>query len=97
VNALLKSHLKLKSRLAIPGLSALCVCLSGCERSPSVDVFGSYFPVWFFCILVGLALMLITRYILIRTRLDQEIGPLAVIYPCLTALFSFILWYIFFP
>jgi hypothetical protein len=78
-------------------LLLLCASLSGCERGPSVDIFGSFFPVWFFCILGGIVLMLISRAILIWTRLDQEIGPLVIMYPCLAALYSFILWFIFFP
>ncbi|MCE3236351.1 MAG: hypothetical protein K0Q50_2542 [Vampirovibrio sp.] len=70
--------------------------LSGCQRGPSVDIFGSFFPVWFFCLLGGFTLTFIARSLLVRTRLDQDIGPLVIVYPCLTALFSSVLWLIFF-
>lgn len=86
-----------KRLLGLSGLAGLCVSLSGCQRGPSVDLFGSFFPVWFFCLMGGFVLTLIARYLLIWSRLDQEVGPLVIIYPCLGALFSMILWLIFFP
>lgn len=75
----------------------ICLAMSGCQRGPSIDIFGSFFPVWFFCILGGLLMTFIARYFLIRLRLDQEMGPLVIIYPCVAALSSFMLWLIFFP
>ena len=60
--------------------------LAGCgsaDHAPTVDVLGSYFPAWIVCIVLGLALTLITRQIFIASKLNIHLHPLAVVYPCL--------------
>lgn len=69
---------------------------SSCERAPSVDVLGSFFPIWIFCIAAGIFLTVLARRIFVRLRIDSELGPVVVIYPCLTAFFAFVIWLIFF-
>ena len=70
----------------------MAFALSGCARTPSVDVFGSYFPVWMFCLGGGIALTLVVRILLIRAKLDTELGPRALVYPSLAALFTCAIW-----
>lgn len=70
--------------------------LAGCQRAPSVDVLGSFFPIWIFCITGGILLTLMARLLLARTKLDADMGPAAIIYPSLAALFSCALWLVFF-
>jgi hypothetical protein len=48
---------------------------------PSVDILGSFFPIWIFCLVAGLLLTLVIRLLLVRARLDAEIGPRVIIYP----------------
>jgi len=72
--------------------AAMAFGLSGCARTPSVDVFGSYFPVWMFCLGGGIALTLAIRFLLIRAKLDTELGPRALVYPSLAALFTCAIW-----
>ncbi len=78
----------------------LMVCLSGCGgsafHSPVVDVLGSYFPAWMVCMLIGLALTLITRLLLAALRFDTHVRPAPVVYPCLMAAFTAAVWLIFF-
>ena len=69
---------------------------SGCARAPSIDVFGSFFPGWVFCMAGGLLLTLVVRAILLRTGLVHSVGPLIIVYPSLMAIFAFIGWIIFF-
>jgi len=69
---------------------------SSCERAPSVDVLGSFFPIWIFCIAAGIFLTILARRIFVRLKIDSELGPVIVIYPCLTAFFAFVIWLIFF-
>jgi len=76
------------------GLSATTVC--GCERAPSIDVLGSFFPIWPFCLLAGIVLTVGTRLVLVRVRLDSEIGPVVIVYPSLVALFAFTIWLVCF-
>jgi hypothetical protein len=68
--------------------------LAGCSRAPSVDVLGSFFPAWLLCFLVAIVLTALARLALLRLRVKAAL-PLLV-YPSLAALFTFLLWLIFF-
>ena len=65
-------------------------------HAPSLDVFGSFFPVWMPCIAAGVVLTLGVRLVLVRLRLDGELGPRIVIYPSLVTLFACATWLLFF-
>jgi YtcA family len=68
--------------------------LSSCSRAPSVDVLGSFFPAWLVCFIVAIVLTALVRLALLRLRMKAAL-PLLV-YPSLAALFTFLLWLIFF-
>ncbi|HYT20138.1 MAG TPA: YtcA family lipoprotein [Candidatus Polarisedimenticolia bacterium] len=68
--------------------------LSSCSRAPSVEVLGSFFPAWLVCFLVSIVLTALVRLVLLRLRVKAAL-PLLV-YPSLAALFTFLLWLIFF-
>ena len=68
--------------------------LLGCSQAPSVDVLGSFFPAWLVCFLVALVLTALARLALSRLRLKAALPML--VYPSLAALFTFMLWLIFF-
>jgi hypothetical protein len=68
--------------------------LSSCSQAPSVDVLGSFFPVWLVCFLVAILLTTLVRLALSRLRVKAAL-PLLV-YPSLVALFTFLLWLLFF-
>ena len=73
--------------------------LAGCgaaDHAPTVDVLGSYFPAWIVCIVLGLALTLITRQVFIASKLNIHLPPLAVVYPCLMIFYTLLLWLLFF-
>ncbi len=80
----------------VRGLPLLLVTplLSGCSRAPSIEMLGSFFPAWLVCFIVAIVLTALTRLALLRLRVQPAI-PLLV-YPSLTALFTFLLWLIFF-
>jgi urea transporter len=63
--------------------------LTGCGRAPSFDVLGSFFPAWLFCFAVGTLLAVICRGLL-QPRV--EIAFPVLVYPSLTAIFTFALW-----
>jgi hypothetical protein len=48
------------------------------------------------CIAAAVLLTLAARFVLIRTRLDGELGPRVVIYPSMVALFACAIWLVFF-
>jgi fructose-specific phosphotransferase system IIC component len=68
--------------------------LSSCSWAPSVEVLGSFFPAWLVCFIVAIALTALARWTLLRLRVKAAL-PLLV-YPSLAALFTFLLWLIFF-
>ena len=70
--------------------------LTGCVRAPSVDVIGSYFPVWMICLTAAVVLAFVFRKALVRYKLEPHVGPPALFYPCLVVLFSCLLWFTFF-
>jgi hypothetical protein len=76
--------------------AALSGFLTGCSRVPSVDILGSFFPVWMICLTISIFLTFGLRLLLIRFRLESEVGPLALFYPCSVILFTGLLWLIFF-
>ena len=68
--------------------------LSSCSRAPSIEVLGSFFPAWLVCFIVAIVLTALVRLALLRLRVKPAL-PLLV-YPSLAALFTFLLWLIFF-
>ena len=68
--------------------------LWGCSRAPSVDVLGSFFPAWMVCFIVAIVLTALVRLALLRLRVKAALPML--LYPSLAALFTFLLWLIFF-
>ena len=65
-------------------------------NAPSVDIIGSFFPVWMVCLIGAVILTFAARFVLVRLRLDTEVGPVAVFYPSLIVLFTSLLWLTFF-
>jgi urea transporter len=67
--------------------------LTGCGRAPAFDVLGSFFPAWLACFTVGILLAIICRALL-QPRV--EIAFPVLVYPSLTAVFTFVLWLVLF-
>ena len=70
--------------------------LVSCQRAPSVDVLGSFFPAWLLCLTLGIVVTTGTRFLLSKLHLEEALSPPIVMYPCVAALFTFGLWLIFF-
>jgi hypothetical protein len=66
------------------------------ETAPSVDLFGSFFPIWMVCIAMAAALTLGARLLLIRARLDSELGPKLIVYPGMVTALACAIWLVFF-
>ena len=63
--------------------------LTGCRRAPAFDILGSFFPAWLLCFAVGILLAVLCRALL-QSRV--EIAFPVLVYPSLTAIFTFALW-----
>jgi hypothetical protein len=78
-------------------LAALAVvAMTGCARAPAFNVLGSYFPAWLFCLLLGILLTIAARVAFRKYSLSEVLNPPLLMYPCLTAFFTFAIWLIFF-
>jgi hypothetical protein len=82
------------------GLFPLLVLCAGCRsagaHSPTADVLGSYFPAWMACILLGLALTLVVRQLLIGLRLNTHLRPAALVYVCMVVVWTLTVWLVCF-
>jgi YtcA family len=80
-------------RVAIAAFSSV---LMGCARAPSIDILGSFFPVWMVCLSAAVVLTFFARSLIVRCRLESHVGPVVLFYPSLVVLFSCLLWLISF-
>ena len=69
---------------------ATVLAAGGC--APIINVQGSFFPAWLWCLLLGVALTAALRPLLARTGLEPHLGPLLLIYPSLCLLLTFSIW-----
>ena len=63
--------------------------ITGCERAPSFDIVGSFFPAWLLCLVVAVLLTVVSRALL--NRYVEIVWPVLV-YPSLTAIFALASW-----
>src|SRR6478736_1178058 len=66
------------------------------HRTPTIDILGSYFPAWMICIVSGLTLTLVSRWIVRAYHLEAYASPAPLIYSCLTIIYTFVTWIIFY-
>ena len=76
------------------GIVLAPLLLASCSRAPSFDILGSFFPAWLICLILGIVLTVVARWLLLRLHIEVALPVLA--YPSLTALFTFALWLVFF-
>jgi len=90
----------LRAKPSARALICISVSLSGCARvgayAPSLDVYGSYFPAWLICLIVGVILTVLASRIGSFLNLSQlrKFGPLIPI--SLILIFSIATWFLFF-
>ena len=75
-------------------VAALPCVVTSCSRAPTFDIMGSLFPAWIVCLVAGILLAVIARWLLLRQKVTL-LWPVLV-YPGLGAFFTFLLWLIFF-
>ena len=75
------------------GLVFTCLAVAGCERAPSFDILGSYFPGWLVCLTVALLITVLVRFLLLRLKI--EVAAPIVVYPSLLASLTFAQWLMF--
>ena len=72
----------------------MCVALGGCQRVPSINVLGAFFPSWMLCAIIGIVLTLVVRWVFIAAGADGEVGPRGIVYPALALALGLGAWLI---
>ena len=75
---------------AAGGAAFVGLCSAACD--PVLNVAGSFFPAWMVAILVGVALTVVARLILVVAGLEPHLGPPILIYASLGLLLTVATW-----
>ncbi len=86
------------SRYAVPRALAatLVFTLTGCARSPSFNVLGSYFPGWIACMVASILVTAVVRLVLNRLQWEQNVPALPLFYFAIALLIACLIWLIAF-
>jgi hypothetical protein len=76
--------------------SALVFALTGCRRSPSFNVLGSYFPGWIACMVASILVTAFVRFVLNRLQWEQQVPALPLFYFAIALLIACLIWLIAF-
>jgi hypothetical protein len=82
--------------LTVAASCPAALMVAGCSRAPSFNLLGSFFPAWILCGVTGILLAVAARLFFVRIKLEEQLTPLILVYPCLAAFFTFTLWLLFF-
>ncbi|MFP3562846.1 YtcA family lipoprotein [Paraburkholderia sp. SIMBA_030] len=81
-----------------PGVSFIAsLPLGGCSGTPSIGVFGAFFPDWLFCTAAGVVGTLSVHRVVSKRHQLGVLNPLALSYPMLTTLLAVLTRLLFFP
>jgi len=69
---------------------------NSCSRAPMIEVIGTFFPAWMFCIAAGVVVAGLVRLELSRRGVEKKLGPLVIFYPGVALAVSCLLWLIVF-
>ena len=81
----------------VAGLSlAAPLVLVGCSHAPEYSIFGSFFPVWIFCSVGGLALATGARALISRTVIAEYLAAPVLCYLSMAIFLACMLWLLFY-
>jgi hypothetical protein len=76
------------------GVALIPLFLTSCARAPVFDIAGSIFPAWLVCFTLSIFMTVVARWVLMHLQIVIVFEIL--VYPCLTAVFTFLIWLVFF-
>ena len=74
--------------LLLPSLMAI----TGCQAAPSFTIAGSFFPDWIFCCLTGIVASVVAYRLFVVLKMEAEVQPAVLIYPCIALSSALTLW-----
>ena len=72
------------------------ILLTGCRGAPSINVLGSFFPGWMFCMAIGVVGSLLLRQVFIKKNIEPYLPMRVPVYICLWLFISLLSWLLFF-
>ena len=84
------------SRLCRTAAGMNLILLTGCRGAPSINVLGSFFPGWMFCMAIGVVGSLVLRLVFIKTNIDAHLPMRTPVYICLWVVITLLSWLLFF-
>jgi hypothetical protein len=70
------------------------ILATGCD--PVINIYGSFFPAWVFCLFVGVVLAGMLRIVFAATGLEEGFAPVLLVYPALVLLIACVTWLVLF-
>lgn len=83
-------------RMSAMTMPMLLGAVVGCQRAPTFNIMGSFFPAWLICMVAGTILASVVNGLFVRLGLNTEIIWPVIVYPCLAVLFACALWLVSF-
>ena len=69
---------------------------TGCQPAPSFSIVGSFFPDWVFCCLTGIVLTVLVSRLFVALKIESEVQPAVLVYPCIALSCAVTIWLLFF-
>ncbi len=90
ISIAIKGQIDLIERRVI--VVAVSLLLMACGTAPSRNILGSYFPSWMICVLIGIGLSIVARWILVKVGMEKELPVPIAVHLAFTIAFSFAAW-----
>jgi len=87
--------MNLQRRAAVFPLLIVAGCCAGCTHSPTISVFGSFFPTWLLLAVLGVLFAFLVRAVCVARHWDATLPAPVIFYlACATAftLGSYLVW-----
>jgi YtcA family len=65
-------------------------------RCPSLNIFGTFFPAWMLCTLIGIVVAVAAHLLFARLRVEAELKPALLLYPSIALAVTSFLWLSFY-
>lgn len=59
---------------------------------PALNIFGTFFPSWMLCILIGIVAAVIVFKLLAALQIDRWVGPRLLVYPSIALAVTATVW-----
>src|SRR5215471_11974328 len=75
---------------------AIALAVAACNYSPTMDLFGSYFPAWMLCAAVGIIAAIVIRQILAVAGINDYVVVPLLTYAALAVSATLLAWLVWF-